>query len=68
VTEYKALKAAMDKVGHAVDEELLMRVARHLQNPQGCERCGSPTKVGFISPDNKTMTLACCGYKAKVAS
>lgn len=63
---YKALKAALEKVGHAVDEGLLMKAARHLRNPQGCEHCGSPTKVGTIDDKNKVMTLACCNFKSKV--
>lgn len=63
---YAALLAALQKVGHPVEEELLKMAARFMHNPQGCERCGSPTKVGVISDNGKTMTLACCNFKSKV--
>lgn len=63
---YKALKAAFERVGHQIEEDVLLKVARVLHNPQGCENCGSPTKVGVIDDKNKVMTLACCNFKSKV--
>lgn len=64
MAEFKDLKAAFARVGFAVADDVLLKVARVLENPQGCESCGSPTKVGTIV--GKTMTLACCNLKSKV--
>lgn len=58
------LDAALRAEGVNVDQEVLTKVFRRLANPAGCEKCGSPTKVGTVDAKG-VVKLACCGTRKK---